>query len=200
LRANAVDDAHGAHVIDAWIEAELVEDHDPVLFRLRIQRPHRVGHVARREHVLFQSQAILHHVHVHDRRQHADHEVMLRDQRRALIGVRRIERHGMRHLDAMLRQRSCVRFVAIRHRHTPFLLIGMVDQIADQGGSRTAGAEDEDGTHGWKCESAERMDESHKPCVQGRGSLVRRHPDSRVLAHDLTWAAPTTFATLTSAP
>ena len=47
-----VDNLHGLEVVDARVQSALVQEHEPFLGRLIVQRSQLIRHIARRHHVL----------------------------------------------------------------------------------------------------------------------------------------------------
>ncbi len=77
---HAVDDAHGRHVIDARVEANLVEQNDACVSGRAVQRPHLVADVAGGDQRRPMADTFLSNVHVVDVGQQTDGQVALGDQ------------------------------------------------------------------------------------------------------------------------
>jgi hypothetical protein len=98
--------------------------------------------------MLFQRQAVLQHVHVHEGRQHADHQVVFGDERASSRTIRGIQGETRGHRGPLGHQHGGMRRILVRHRDAPLLVTRVPDQVTDQGGGRSAGAKDQDAAHG----------------------------------------------------
>mmetsp|Transcript_26945 Transcript_26945/g.86626 ORF Transcript_26945/g.86626 Transcript_26945/m.86626 type:complete len:775 (+) Transcript_26945:1279-3603(+) len=82
VRARLLDHLHGAHVVDARVQAQLAQEGQPQPARLRVQRAHVRAHVRRRHQVLVLLQARLRHARVEGGRHQRDDHVVLRHRAR----------------------------------------------------------------------------------------------------------------------
>ena len=163
FRPDLVDDLHGAHVVDARIQAELVQDQHPGLLRRAVQRFHLRRDVARGDHVDSRLDGHLGHVHVHEGRQHANDKVGLCNAGIAVCNAvgRQLKRMAPRmvtHLGLGGLQAQ------IAHVNLPPLLVCLPEQMRDQ--RRTAAPCPEDQNHLAVCHA----------CKVARQGLARALP------------------------
>ena len=163
LLPDFVDDLHGTHVVDARIQAELVQDQNPGLPRRTVQRFHLRRDVARGDHVDPCLDGHRGHVHMHEGRQHADDKVGLCD---AGIAVyKAIGRQLKRMAPRMATHLGLGRLQAqITHVNLPPLLVCLTEQMRDQ--RRTAAPCTEDQNHLAVCHA----------CKVARQGLARALP------------------------
>ena len=89
LGLDPVDDLHGGHVVDAGVDAELVEEDDSLLLGLGVEGLHVVLDVGGGDHVLAFIEAGPRHLRVELPRQQAHRHVVVGDDRRELVGLDR---------------------------------------------------------------------------------------------------------------
>jgi hypothetical protein len=93
--ADAVDDLHRAHVVDARVEAELVEQDDAGRLGARVEGAHRGGDIRRGDQVLAVGEAALGDGDVVDVREHRHAHVALGHEAVEGVGVGDVKRHGL---------------------------------------------------------------------------------------------------------
>ena len=94
LRVHAVDDLHGRHVVNAGVDAELVEEDDPLFLGPAVERLHVLLDVRRGHHVPACTKACLCNLGVELPRQQADGNVVIGNDGLELFRLGRdIERH-----------------------------------------------------------------------------------------------------------
>jgi hypothetical protein len=104
LLVHAVDDVDGGDVVDSGVEADLVEDDDPGLLALVLERLHGRGDVGRGDDVLLVPDRGLDHGGVEGVRDEGDDEVVLGDGGVECLGVGNVQLDslGVGHLDGEL--------------------------------------------------------------------------------------------------
>ncbi len=173
--ANGVDDLHGAHVVNARVQAHFIQHEHPRVARLVVQRTHLRTHVTRGDDVNPGGNGHARHVHVHEGRKHADHQVGLGNAGVALGGVVRghakrlparvIRDFGLRH-----------RAVQVAHLHVPSLGLRLAKDVRDQRRTRPPRPQNQDHLF---------------HAVKGRAvGLAQQLPDPRIRTFGATTRSP----------
>ncbi len=138
-----VDDAHRGHVVDARVDADLVEQDDTRLARRRVELRHRLFDVRGGDHVDAMLETQGSHHGVIRIRQQADRQVGLFDQRlerRRIVGIDLHRAPARVALDQRLG-------LADRAAGDGDLEVRLAKQILDMRAGHHAGAEDDDSFH-----------------------------------------------------
>ena len=146
LSADVVDDLHGTHVVKTWIEPHLIQHQNPGCPGLCIQCLHLRGHVARGQHMHPCSDGNACHLHMHEGRKHADHQIRFGDPpvAVALLVRRHLKGLAMRMAFHLVLRRL---HVQISHVNFPVFCGRLCQQMGNE--RRTASPCTKDQNHLW---------------------------------------------------
>jgi hypothetical protein len=133
---NVVDHFHGGHVVDARVEADLVEEAEALGPDLGVQRLHLRLDVGGGDHVLAGLDAGVGHLQVVDPRQQRDHHVVLGHHLAEPVGFLHHPRHGPA-VRMLIQQGGRLVECPRSHRH----LDAVLEQVLDQRLRHQAGPE-----------------------------------------------------------
>mmetsp|Transcript_34516 Transcript_34516/g.86709 ORF Transcript_34516/g.86709 Transcript_34516/m.86709 type:complete len:334 (+) Transcript_34516:571-1572(+) len=148
LGANMIDVRHRNHVINSWIEADLVQQDDITIHSSRMHGRDIWRNIRSSDHVLAQLDAVLEDATVQLDWQQGDHNVGFLDFCLASLVVFHIEGNWntiWMAFDFLF----CSRARNISHSNTPVLLLGMMKKVANQRGSTATCAKQDNGFATW---------------------------------------------------